>query len=51
MFKRLNERPADSHRASLLSEGTIPAFQNELPVKSMDVSEVGFRERYKSALT
>ena len=51
MFKRLNERDYDEHRASLLSDGTIPPFHGELPVKSMDVSEIGFRERYQSALT
>ena len=27
-----------------------PSFHGELPVKSMDLSEIGFRERYQSAL-
>ena len=43
--------PYDEHRTSILSDGTIPHFQGEMPVKSMDVSEIGFRERYQSALT
>ena len=52
MINYLNKRPYDEHRASLLSnDNTIPPFNGELPVKSMDVSELGFRERYKSALT
>lgn len=52
MIKHLNERPYDENRASLLSnDNAIPPFQGELPVKSMDVSEIGFRERYQSALT
>ena len=52
MFKRLNEKPPnDSHRASVLSDNSIPTFQTQLPVKSMDVSDIGFRERYQSALT
>jgi hypothetical protein len=52
MIKRLNERPYDEHRGSILSDGPISLFTGEqLPVKSMDVSEIGFRERYQSALT
>lgn len=52
MIKHLNERPYDELRNSILSnDNTIPPFQGELPVKSMDVSEIGFRERYQSALT
>ena len=51
MLKRLNERPSEEQRASILSDSSIPTFHNHLPVKSMDVSEVGFRERYQSALT
>ena len=35
----------------MCSENALPPFQNELPVKSMDVSETGFRERYQTALT
>jgi hypothetical protein len=47
MLKRLNEKPPnDSHRASVLSDNSIPALQTQLPVKSMDVSDIGFRERY-----
>jgi len=52
MIRRLNEKPyEETHRASLLSDRSIPHFQGELPVKSMDLSEIGFRERYQSALT
>ena len=51
MFKRLNEKPFDEMRPSMVSDTSLPPFQNEIPVKSMDVSEVGFRERYQSALT
>jgi len=45
MIKRLNERPYDEHRASMLSDAPISLFKEELPVKSMDVSEIGFKQR------
>ena len=52
-MKRLNEKPYfdEQQRVSVMSDISLPPFQNMMPVKSMDVSEVGFRERYQSAIT
>ena len=44
MFQRLKD--GADQRPSILSQNSLPPFQGELPVKSMDVSEMGFRERY-----
>ena len=47
MIQGLNDRPLDS----LDDENTaIPDFQGGMPIKSMDLSDVGFRERYQNAL-
>ena len=54
MFKRLNERQILDDQQQLLVEDyetTIPQFQHEMPVKSMDLSGVGFSDRYENALS
>ena len=57
LFKRFNDRRLtvnDENGNSSINDNTvtaIPAFNDHLNVKSMDLSEIGFKERYQSTLT